>query len=199
LSGFRKGIDPIKIEATIEMLNWVYEMEENQKSGYAGMGQFLQYLGYDYEMENGVGKVGKYGTARMAGGAFDFNTDRYEECDIKYLTIASELSKQDPSMLNPLQILAINDPTGLYMKSAESIKIGFDDAQYNIYNDFIWPMPSQATELMTSLNKLETETYANIITGKAPVSAWDTFASDWMKQGGDKVTQWVNEEDAKHV
>ena len=199
LSGFRKGIDPIKIEATIEMLNWVYEMEENQKSGYAGMGQFLQYFGYDYEMENGIGKVGKYGTARMAGGAFDFNTDRYEECDIKYLTIASELSKQDPSMLNPLQILAINDPTGLYMKSAESIKIGFDDAQYNIYNDFIWPMPSQATELMTSLNALEIETYANIITGKAPVSAWDAFASDWMKQGGDEVTQLVNQEDAKHV
>ena len=118
---------------------------------------------------------------------------------MKYLTIASELSKQDPSKLNPLQILAIQDPTGLYMKSAESIKIGFEDAQYNIYNDYIWPMPSQATELMTSLNKLETETYANIITGKVPVSAWDTFASDWMKQGGDKVTQWVNEEDAKHV
>ncbi|MCA0756997.1 extracellular solute-binding protein [Paenibacillus sp. N4] len=45
-----------------------------------------------------------------------------------------------------------------------------------------------------NLEKLETETFLKIIMGAAPVDSFDQFVEDWKKQGGDKVTQEVEEE-----
>lgn len=52
------------------------------------------------------------------------------------------------------------------------------------------------TETMKSkwegLIKLETETFAKIIYGKAPVDEFDTFVTQWKELGGDKITEEVN-------
>jgi putative aldouronate transport system substrate-binding protein len=197
LSGFHKGVDPIKIEATINMLNWVYEMEDNQKSGYVNV---FAFLGYDYTVQGDTAVLAAFSTLNMTGGALDFDTWAYDEKDLKCQTLVKQLmASKDQSKFTPLQKMSVDDPSGLWQLNAEAITIGFDDAQYNIYDEFIYPMTSESNDLMTSLNKLETQTYANIITGKAELSAWDQFAKDWIAQGGQKVTQQVNDEDAKHA
>ncbi|MCG7381333.1 hypothetical protein MH144_01660 [Paenibacillus sp. ACRRY] len=45
----------------------------------------------------------------------------------------------------------------------------------------------------SNLKKLEDETFLKIIMGAAPLDTFDTFVSDWKKQGGDKITEEVKE------
>lgn len=49
----------------------------------------------------------------------------------------------------------------------------------------------------SNLEKLEVETYIQIITGEQPVDYFDTFVENWKAQGGDDITAEVNEECAK--
>nr|WP_273387290.1 extracellular solute-binding protein [Cohnella zeiphila] len=46
---------------------------------------------------------------------------------------------------------------------------------------------STMTEKWAALQKLEQETYAKIITGELPLSAFDTFVEQWNAQGGDRI------------
>ena len=48
-------------------------------------------------------------------------------------------------------------------------------------------------ERNSDLNKLQDETILGIIIGDKPMSAFDEFVSQWKSQGGDQVTQEVNE------
>jgi len=43
------------------------------------------------------------------------------------------------------------------------------------------------------LQTLEKQTYTNIIYGNAPITAFDDFVQEWKEQGGDQITQEVNE------
>ncbi len=192
---FRKGTDPIKIEAVINELNWWYEIEDNNESGNSA--NVILFKDYDYVMEDGEAKPGKYNTRRYNSGGFGFEANRYPEFDLLAHQKLEELAKKDRSAMNPIQRWQTTDPKPLIQ--AQSIKVAFEAAQYNIVNDYYWPTPTSVMEIEASLLKMEEEVYANIITGKAPVSAWDKFAEDWMKQGGDKLTAAINEEDAKHT
>ncbi len=42
--------------------------------------------------------------------------------------------------------------------------------------------------------KLEEETFAKIITGKAGIEAFDSFVEEWKASGGDEITKEVQEE-----
>lgn len=55
---------------------------------------------------------------------------------------------------------------------------------------FADPPPSLATD-WTRLQSLETETYAKIITGELPLSAFDDYAKRWHKEGGDRMAEVV--------
>ncbi|MFD2330597.1 extracellular solute-binding protein [Cohnella sp. GCM10020058] len=66
---------------------------------------------------------------------------------------------------------------------AESVKID---------SFFADPPPSLAT-MWTNLQSLETETYAKIITGELPLSAFDDYAQRWHAEGGDKMAEAVRE------
>ncbi|MNN91594.1 hypothetical protein D3C81_2097260 [compost metagenome] len=43
------------------------------------------------------------------------------------------------------------------------------------------------------LEKLENETFLNIIVGDLPLSAFDDFVMEWNRLGGEKITNEVNE------
>jgi putative aldouronate transport system substrate-binding protein len=45
-----------------------------------------------------------------------------------------------------------------------------------------------------NLKKMEEETFAKIIMGKADISEFDTFVENWKKQGGDQILKEINEE-----
>ncbi|MNJ81389.1 hypothetical protein D3C77_801770 [compost metagenome] len=42
------------------------------------------------------------------------------------------------------------------------------------------------------LNKVENQTFNEIIYGKSPVDAFDTFVQTWKAGGGDQITEEVN-------
>ena len=51
-----------------------------------------------------------------------------------------------------------------------------------------------------NLKKMEEETFAKIIMGKADISEFDTFVENWKSQGGDQIHEgnqarnWANKE-----
>ncbi len=57
------------------------------------------------------------------------------------------------------------------------------------------PVATKSTNLYEpELKKMQREVYINIITGKLPIDAFDTFVADWYKNGGqtliDEATEW---------
>lgn len=45
-----------------------------------------------------------------------------------------------------------------------------------------------------NLKKMEEETFAKTIMGKADISESDTFVENWKNQGGDQILKEINEE-----
>jgi putative aldouronate transport system substrate-binding protein len=156
------------------------------------------HLDYDYEVHDQTAVTGAFPTGRYNPGAFDFNLTRYPGVDLRSLSRTEELAKMDQQALNPLQRLAFNDPTGLLLLNAQSIKVAFEGEQYNIYDDYIWPLPGEAAALKESLDTMENDVYSGIITGKRPLENWDDFVTDWLSQGGERLTKIVNDDDARH-
>ncbi|MBM7564021.1 extracellular solute-binding protein [Paenibacillus sacheonensis] len=61
-----------------------------------------------------------------------------------------------------------------------------------VYSEF-YSTTKTMQRKMTNLNKLEEDAMIKIITGEKPVDYFDDFVSQWKKQGGDEITQEVNE------
>ena len=68
-----------------------------------------------------------------------------------------------------------------------------NDKYILVYNAY-----SGQTETMqakwANLKKMEEETFAKIIIGKADISEFDTFVENWKNQGGDQILKEINEE-----
>ena len=71
-----------------------------------------------------------------------------------------------------------------------------NDKYIPVYNAY-----SGQTETMqakwANLKKMEEETFAKIIMGKADISEFDTFVKNWKSQGGDQILKEINEELSK--
>ena len=61
---------------------------------------------------------------------------------------------------------------------------------YNAYNGQTETMQAK----WANLKKMEEETFAKIIMGKADISEFDTFVENWKNQGGDQILKEINEE-----
>lgn len=71
-----------------------------------------------------------------------------------------------------------------------------NDKYIPVYNAY-----SGQTETMqakwANLQKMEEETFAKIIMGKADISEFDTFVKNWKNQGGDQILKEINDELSK--
>ena len=71
-----------------------------------------------------------------------------------------------------------------------------NDKYIPVYNAY-----SGQTETMqakwANLKKMEEETFAKIIMGKADISEFDTFVENWKNQGGDQILKEINDELSK--
>ena len=71
-----------------------------------------------------------------------------------------------------------------------------NDKYIPVYNAY-----SGQTETMqakwANLKKMEEETFAKIIIGKADISEFDTFVKNWKSQGGDQILKEINDELSK--
>ena len=77
------------------------------------------------------------------------------------------------------------------------MRITLDTTYIPVYNAF-YNAYSDQTETMqakwANLKKMEEETFAKIIMGKADISEFDTFVENWKNQGGDQILKEINEE-----
>ena len=64
---------------------------------------------------------------------------------------------------------------------------------YNAYNGQTETMETK----WANLTKMEEETFAKIIMGKADISEFDTFVENWKNQGGDQILKEINDELSK--
>ena len=58
-------------------------------------------------------------------------------------------------------------------------------------------LTTEDSESLEDLKKMEEETFAKIIMGKADISEFDTFVENWKNQGGDQILKEINDELSK--
>jgi putative aldouronate transport system substrate-binding protein len=67
------------------------------------------------------------------------------------------------------------------------------DAKMNMLKNQVFPLPTKTQALKQSnLNTLMNQMMLQIITGKQPVSYFNTFVKQWLAQGGSMITSEVN-------
>lgn len=69
----------------------------------------------------------------------------------------------------------------------------FVDAKINWTKSLATAQTKTMQTKWSNLKKLEDETLLKIIMGSAPIEEFDTFVEKWKQQGGDQITQEVNE------
>lgn len=70
------------------------------------------------------------------------------------------------------------------------------DKYVPVYNAYSGQTETMETK-WANLQKMEEETFAKIIMGKADISEFDTFVENWKSQGGDQILKEINDELSK--
>ncbi|WP_165452590.1 extracellular solute-binding protein [Paenibacillus thalictri] len=72
-------------------------------------------------------------------------------------------------------------------------KVRIEQNKYEVKNEFKGAPTKTMRTKLELLEKMEKETFNQIIYGKLPLDAFDKFVSDWKANGGDDITKEVNE------
>ncbi|MNV91980.1 hypothetical protein D3C71_1865260 [compost metagenome] len=71
-------------------------------------------------------------------------------------------------------------------------KVLLQQADKSFKNMFTGPTTETMKAKQDYLNKIENQTFNEIIYGKQPLDAFDTFVATWKAGGGDQITKEVN-------
>ena len=105
----------------------------------------------------------------------------YDDFSLKYWNLDSDLAKTN---LPRLVAIMVGDAP---LVNEEYVPV------YNAYNGQTETMEAK----WANLKKMEEETFAKIIMGKADISEFDTFVKNWKNQGGDQILKEINDELSK--
>ena len=105
----------------------------------------------------------------------------YDDFSLKYWNLDSDLAKTN---LPRLVAIMVGDAP---LVNEEYVPV------YNAYNGQTETMEAK----WANLKKMEEETFAKIIMGKADISEFDTFVENWKSQGGDQILKEINDELSK--
>lgn len=78
-------------------------------------------------------------------------------------------------------------------ENIHGMKVVMDQIDVYMKNYYTGPLTETMTSKNELLNKLVNETYNKIIYGQAPLDEFDKMVENWMKNGGETITQEVNE------
>jgi putative aldouronate transport system substrate-binding protein len=183
--GFRKDIDPVKIEAVINHMNWMVDrlVQSLETRDY------LLYEGYDFMVDGDAVKQGDFGTQRYAVGGW-WPAYQYPTQFVDLIAQLDQLKERDPASLAAVERLQISN-SDLISAYAAYQQVA-DTSNYAIPNEFVGQPTATMTSEGSNLRTLEVEAFARIITGQAPLDAFDEFVAAWKAQGGDAITEEVN-------
>lgn len=108
----------------------------------------------------------------------ELKKEPYDDFSLEYWNLDSDLAQGN---LPRLVAIMVGDAP---LVNEEYVPI------YNVYNGQTETMEAK----WANLKKMEEETFAKIIMGKADISEFDTFVENWKSQGGDQILKEINEE-----
>lgn len=186
---FRKGAE--NINKVFEITNWMIELTEDFDRRFHGWeGHNYEWLEGDKVAWTGIGwsawAIGPIGTRgsgmadpRSIGNGIQYRREEWNK-------VAAD---QRDAMMN----LMLEDPTGVQQVSDESRLFILETAADGMMTEFqSLPTPTMV-EKIVDLQKLLDENILAIIIGEKPLSAFDDMVAQWKQQGGDQITQEVNE------
>lgn len=97
--------------------------------------------------------------------------------------------------LKGLENLKTTDPDGWSYSMYQFVggAVVLNPRNQEVYSEYYGVTKTMETK-WANLNKLEDEAFIRIITGDQPLDYFDTFVSEWYKQGGEEITQEVEAE-----
>ena len=155
--------------------------------------------GYDNadEIEVSTDTLEKYLAGEITMDDVDFSQHKLLKSDMEAVT---ELKKEPYDDFSLDKWNLDSDLAKTNLPRLVSLLVGgapyVNDKYIPVYNAY-----SGQTETMqakwANLKKMEEETFAKIIMGKADISEFDTFVENWKNQGGDQILKEVNDELSK--
>ena len=155
--------------------------------------------GYDNadEIEVSTDTLEKYLAGEITMDDVDFSQHKLLKSDMEAVT---ELKKEPYDDFSLDKWNLDSDLAKSNLPRLVSLLVGgapyVNDKYIPVYNAY-----SGQTETMqakwANLKKMEEETFAKIIMGKADISEFDTFVENWKNQGGDQILKEINDELSK--
>ncbi len=193
---FRKGLDPIAIEAAINNLNWRTEMHVNwlkyQQYGEYDSGQAfsegIEWVWNDNcELAEGPEPHAYYYTSGIDWG---FPYGLYPSYQYDVFKDMKPWFEADPSTLNKAQRYLISSPA--VKRNIEYYSYIFETLDITIQNEWYGVATDNMIKLLPDLDTLYKEVFTNIIIGNEPLDRFDSFVEEWKQMGGDQVTEDVS-------
>ena len=181
----------MKEEYQYEMMFEPYEIQQPTNLDTAETP--AQYT-YDYPEDIGGGVLNGYG---MQFG-LKMNQGPTELLDQYYKMSEVEEGIRDESELTELDITEkekYTQPTDRWDSLLSSVRL-YKEMEENgqvLFDGYAGSLTDTMQEKNAYLQKLELETFTNIIMGQVPIEEFDTFVDNWKKTGGDDITAEVNE------
>jgi putative aldouronate transport system substrate-binding protein len=148
------------------------------------------FAGYDYELDAN-GKMIE--NDKIAGGYVN---------SVRYMLVRDGARIPNAQMKALLNLADGAEPTtrlekdvavnyGKDTPAAAKVLLAQEDKSFK--NMFTGPTTETMKSKMDYLNKIENQTFNEIIYGNKPLDAFDTFVATWKSGGGDQITKEVNE------
>ena len=146
------------------------------------------------EIETSYDALTKYLAGEITMDDVDFSRHKLLKGDMEAVT---ELKKEPYDDFSLDNWNLDSDLAKNYLPRLVSILVGeapsVNDKYIPVYNAY-----NGQTETMqakwANLKKMEEETFAKIVMGKADISEFDTFVENWKNQGGDQILKEINDE-----
>ena len=155
--------------------------------------------GYDNadEIEVSTETLEKYLAGEITMDDVDFSQHKLLKSDMEAVT---ELKKEPYDDFRLDKWNMDSDLVKTNLPRLVSLLVGgapyVNDKYIPVYNAYSGQTETMQTK-WANLKKMEEETFAKIIMGKADISEFDTFVENWKNQGGDQILKEINDELSK--
>ena len=188
-------------EAAFKIVNYLikYErdwIEQGLNTKTSSTDFYPLWNGYDNadEIEVSTETLEKYLAGEITMDDVDFSQHKLLKNDMEAVT---ELKKEPYDDFSLDKWNMDSDLAKSNLPRLVSLLVGgaplVHDTYVPVYNAFSGQTETMETK-WANLKKMEEETFAKIIMGKADISEFDTFVENWKKQGGDQILKEINEE-----
>ena len=189
-------------EAAFKMINYLVANEQQwtddgiTSSEMSCADFYPLWNGYDNadEIEVSTETLEKYLAGEITMDDVDFSQHKLLKSDMEAVT---ELKKEPYDDFSLDKWNMDSDLAKTNLPRLVSLLVGgapyVNDKYIPVYNAYSGQTETMQTK-WANLKKMEEETFAKIIMGKADISEFDTFVENWKNQGGDQILKEINDE-----